>query len=608
MNRGQFEWGVLGLACRGLVVVLGLAAGEACAALTVAGGAASGVTRTSAWCNAEVTATNDNAAGVTGTVFYGRFNGATNPSWWASSTSVQVTALGAVTAQAAPLTPAAVYYSRWRLVQGGATNWDSGAQSFATVSGPVVTAPTTSVGSVTGSWAALYGGQPVLSTGIVVRLTNAPTAAGEMPQITDPALGLARWVAPTQLVAASVPWGELTGDLTAQADLWGWLAALTNAITNEVEARIEADATTNYVRRSGDTMSGGLTNQADFWLRVATWTNVSFAGAVNGDINGIYYEANAVLWTNALGWEMTNFGSWTLTSAGGAATYFALGSGSQVDGIWTGSETWAPGQTGTSTPAYVYGVVSVREMRGELDVLNAQTNYSLAAITPAGQATNGGVVLRVPQAPAYFVDGLSAQIGFERNDMGVIVTNWLFLFGGVPYVSADNTPKADAVPPEAQGHRRVVLTTDNPAIASGAPPGAGYSMRSTLAASSNLEWVVYVATNDATYTDTVAKAATAYGWGNHAGGGYLTAVDAANTYAPSGRVASIEEAGGANVTNVLNSWIGLTNAAARFAGVDVFLGTGRVYLGNDTNAPWLKGLGTTNIMFGAGTNWAIIGW
>lgn len=36
--------------------------------------------------------------------------------------------------------------------------------------------------------------------------------------------------------------------------------------------------------------------------------------------------------------------------------------------------------------------------------------------------------------------------------------------------------------------------------------------------------------------------------------------------------------------------------------------TGRVYLGPDTNYPWVRGLGTTNIQFGAGTNTAIFNW
>ena len=40
---------------------------------------------------------------------------------------------------------------------------------------------------------------------------------------------------------------------------------------------------------------------------------------------------------------------------------------------------------------------------------------------------------------------------------------------------------------------------------------------------------------------------------------------------------------------------------------EVLYGTNRFYLGTDTNAPWFMGLGTTNIMFGAGTNRAIFG-
>jgi hypothetical protein len=40
---------------------------------------------------------------------------------------------------------------------------------------------------------------------------------------------------------------------------------------------------------------------------------------------------------------------------------------------------------------------------------------------------------------------------------------------------------------------------------------------------------------------------------------------------------------------------------------ELFYGTNRLYLGTDTNAPWVMGLGATNIQFGAGTNRAIFG-
>ena len=40
---------------------------------------------------------------------------------------------------------------------------------------------------------------------------------------------------------------------------------------------------------------------------------------------------------------------------------------------------------------------------------------------------------------------------------------------------------------------------------------------------------------------------------------------------------------------------------------EILYGTNRFYLGTATNAPWFMGLGTTNIMFGAGTNRAIFG-
>jgi len=54
-----------------------------------------------------------------------------------------------------------------------------------------------------------------------------------------------------------------------------------------------------------------------------------------------------------------------------------------------------------------------------------------------------------------------------------------------------------------------------------------------------------------------------------------------------------------------------TNKAASTASNDRYFGaifvTNRIYLGLNTNAPWIEGLGTTNIQFGAGTNRAIFG-
>ena len=54
-----------------------------------------------------------------------------------------------------------------------------------------------------------------------------------------------------------------------------------------------------------------------------------------------------------------------------------------------------------------------------------------------------------------------------------------------------------------------------------------------------------------------------------------------------------------------------TNPAASTASSDEYFGTifvtNKIYLGATTNAPWIIGLGTTNIQFGAGTNRAIFG-
>jgi len=57
----------------------------------------------------------------------------------------------------------------------------------------------------------------------------------------------------------------------------------------------------------------------------------------------------------------------------------------------------------------------------------------------------------------------------------------------------------------------------------------------------------------------------------------------------------------ATVSGVTNTSI--TNKVDAFT----LMGTGKIYLGDSTNSPWIQGLGITNIMFGAGTNRAIFG-
>lgn len=268
---------------------------------------------------------------------------------------------------------------------------------------------------------------------------------------------------------------------------------------------------TNYVQRTGDAMSGAL--------------RIFPSGASTNTPLFLYQGAWAASALDVWGW---------LPSMPGIRVFNGI---ITIDGnpVLTNEAQWA---AASNTVVYENGA-------------------RLSTVTPTYAVTNGGIVLRVPQEPDYFADGLSPQIGFEWNNMGIITTNWLFVFGGAPYISADNTPKVGSAYPESQGHRRFVLTTDNPAIAASPPPGAGYTPRSTMAASSNLEWVVAL-TNE---SDPAWVAAS---------NNYMTA---------------------AQVSNAVT-----------------FLGTGRIYLGSDTNAPWIQGLGVTNIMLGAGTNWAIIGW
>jgi len=63
-------------------------------------------------------------------------------------------------------------------------------------------------------------------------------------------------------------------------------------------------------------------------------------------------------------------------------------------------------------------------------------------------------------------------------------------------------------------------------------------------------------------------------------------------------------------TNAEAARVIATNALPKSGGTitgNTFWGTNRLYLGTDTNYPWVAGLGTTNIEFGAGTNRAIFG-
>ena len=77
----------------------------------------------------------------------------------------------------------------------------------------------------------------------------------------------------------------------------------------------------------------------------------------------------------------------------------------------------------------------------------------------------------------------------------------------------------------------------------------------------------------------------------------------ASTNAHNIRLGSLEVSNNA-INAVANA--ALPKAGGTMTGI-LFYGTNRMYLGTATNAPWVIGLGTTNIMFGAGTNRAIFG-
>ena len=103
------------------------------AALTITSGTATNVTRTNAWIEGTLSATNGTNATVI--LFYGTTDASTNAASWATSNYYGNIGTQAFSTNITGLTPAQLYYFRWYAIEGAATDWSDASSNLWTLAG-----------------------------------------------------------------------------------------------------------------------------------------------------------------------------------------------------------------------------------------------------------------------------------------------------------------------------------------------------------------------------------------------------------------------------------------------------------------------------------------